>query len=161
MKLHVGCGKIVLPGYKNLDVIQYPHVDYCCDAKCVPCSNETFNEIYSRHFLEHLDWWDAVIVVKEWHRLLVNNGKVICIVPNLEFHAKQLLLGGQSQYIKKTNLEHAIAGFYGWSDSKHPYMAHRYGYTPKTLAELFDANGFRSISECKKEHEITLIANKK
>lgn len=160
-KLHVGCGKINLRGYESLDVISYPHITYNCSASVIPCEDKRFSEVYSRHFLEHLDWWDAIVVVKEWRRVLSDDGVVICIVPNLEFHAKQLFMEGNSAYVKKTNLEHAIASFYGWSDRKHPYMAHRFGYTPKTLAKLFDSNGFISTTECKREHEITLSANKK
>ena len=56
MKLHIGCGKKYLDGYKHLDVINFDHVDFVCDTRKLPIiENESVSEIYACHILEHVE----------------------------------------------------------------------------------------------------------
>ena len=137
MKLHVGCGPKKLDGYMHLDIVKFPHVDFCCPAWDVPVDNNHFEEIYSRHLLEHFYPWEAQDAVREWARILTHDGVLKIILPDLAYTAKQLLLGGMSKRLPtKTNYEHAMAGLYGWVRKDKPFMAHHWGYTKQSLTDL-------------------------
>jgi len=137
MKLHVGCGRIKLDGYQHLDIVEFPHVDYCCPAWDVPVSDGIFDEVYSRHLFEHFYPWEANDSMREWRRILKDDGKLKMILPDLEYSVKQLFWEGMSgRLTKKTNQEHAMANMYGWVSEGKLHMAHHWGYTQKTLSEL-------------------------
>ena len=139
MKLYVGCGPQKLKGYMHLDIVSYPHVDFQCPAQKIPVSNGYFDEIYSRHLVEHFYPWEAKDAIREWYRVLKDDGVVKMVLPDLEFSARQLLQGGMSQRLPtKTNYEHAMAGLYGWVSEAKPFMAHHWGYTRKTLSDLVE-----------------------
>ena len=74
MKLQLGCGKIPLNGYINLDIIKYPWVDVVCDLNKFPWpfSDSQFEEVYANSVLEHLD--DTLRTMGEIHRILKPNG---------------------------------------------------------------------------------------
>ena len=152
MKLHVGCGPKKLEGYKHQDVVAFPHVDYCCPAWEVPVADGTFEEIYSRHLFEHFYPWEADDVLREWHRILTDDGKIVMLLPDLAYHAKQLFLDGPCPVNPITsNYDHAMAGFYGWVKKEKPYMAHHWGYTSRTICQKI-APYFYDI-EIHREHE--------
>jgi len=90
--LELGCGaQKTVPHAVGVDRIQkgeiIPHVgklsvaDIVSDVtKGIPLPSEDFDFIISRHILEHC--MDVVSVLKEWKRLLRENGKIIIAVPN-------------------------------------------------------------------------------
>lgn len=162
MKLHVGCGKRKLAGYQHQDIVQYAHVDFCCPSWKVPVADGVYDEIYSRHMFEHLYPWEAQDTLNEWKRILKSGGRVVMIVPDLGFHAKQLFLPGDSAFRHRptTNFDHALAGFYGWVSSKEKYMAHHWGYTRDSLVALL-SNSFVNVALLpSKESEIHAVAIK-
>lgn len=54
-KLNIGSGKDIRKGWTNLDVIQLPGVDVVHDLeKPLPFENDTFDEVYASHILEHI-----------------------------------------------------------------------------------------------------------
>jgi len=145
VKLDVGSGKASVEGYRHLDNVPYPHIDYVCDAASTPIGDGEVSEIRSRHFLEHLDRDHVRRVLAEWRRILKPGGAVHVWAPDIIYHGAQLSLPGKSQYLPhKTNFEHAMAGLYGWP-TETPNMVHKWGYTPKTLQILFVSAGFRNV----------------
>ena len=71
MKLHIGCGKKYIPGYKHLDVINFDHVDFVCDTrKLTMIEDNSVSEIYACHILEHVERNEVVSVLREWNRVL-------------------------------------------------------------------------------------------
>jgi len=109
MKLHIGCGKKFIPGYKHLDVIDFEHVDFVCDTrKLTMIEDESVSEIYACHILEHVERNEVVEVLREWNRVLKVDGVLRVAVPDFEsvvaeyqekkdLHCFQgLLYGGQT-----------------------------------------------------------------
>lgn len=141
IRLDVGGALNPAPGFKVLDIIEGSNVDYVCPAWNTPLPDSSVIELRARHFLEHLTLDEAKATAKEWLRILQVHCSAEVTVPNIAFHAKQLLLPGTSQYVPRTNFEHALAGFYGWQ-GRGPNMLHRYGYTQDTLLALFQEAGF-------------------
>lgn len=163
MKLHVGCGKIIKAGYKHQDIVDYPHIDYRSPSWEIDEGDNVFDEIFSRHFFEHLHPWEAEDTLKEWHRVLKKDGIIVMSLPDLDFHIKQFHAIGDSELMarKVSNRDHALAGLYGWCDRKHPWMAHRWGYTRESLKVLlskyFKVIEFQKCKAC----DISVIAKEK
>jgi len=75
-KIDLGCGKNIKEGFIGIDKILGVDID----KVGIPFPDETINEIYSFHFLEHTD--DLVFVFKEIHRVLKSNCIAEVIVPH-------------------------------------------------------------------------------
>lgn len=146
-KLHIGCADVRLPGYVNIDCRETSATDIVSpawDIRGVPPG--TVSEIYSRHMLEHLDPDDASKALVHWHSLLAPDGVIHVIVPDIEFHAKQLLGLEESKF--PDQMQHAHAGFWGWrveSRGGSREDAHRWGYTIATLSKELALAGFHNI----------------
>jgi predicted SAM-dependent methyltransferase len=147
IKLHVGCASKRLEGYINIDSRQTDATDHVCDAGAITIvSAGTVSEIYARHMLEHLDPNDAIRTLKHWHDLLAPTGFLQVIVPDITFHAQQLL-GLTRSSMEDQNL-HALAGFWGWRDETRGGSkedAHRWGYTEKSLVQILLDLGFTDV----------------
>jgi predicted SAM-dependent methyltransferase len=73
LKLNVGCGKIKLPGWVNIDI--EPSADLIIDIrKGLPLDDGSVNFIYSEHFLEHLTYEEGRKVLEEFQRCLKVGG---------------------------------------------------------------------------------------
>jgi len=80
----------------------------------LPLQSQTVEEIYSRHFFEHLTPSEADRTLIEWRRVLKLDGKIRMIIPNLLYHCKQIFIEGQSEFVKESNFNHALYSIYGW-----------------------------------------------
>lgn len=146
MKLEVGAGGSPRPGYKHLDVVPGRDIDFVCPAWKTPLADGSVEEVYARHFLEHLSPAEADRTLREWLRLLAPGGAAHVVVPDLAFHGAQLLMKGDSEFFarkKVSNVTHALCSIYGWPGEKG--MRHRWGYTPATLRALFVGHKFAEV----------------
>lgn len=83
MRLHLGCGRNILPGYINLDKQNYPGVDTCSDITSgIPYPDNWFDYIVSQDLLEHIHPEKKVFVINEIHRILKPGGIMEHNVPN-------------------------------------------------------------------------------
>ena len=81
LKLNLGCGQKLLPGYVNCDVLPHIPADRHFDLNTFPYPFEadSVDEIFMDNVLEHLD--DVVAVMGELHRLLRPGGRLRMLVP--------------------------------------------------------------------------------
>lgn len=144
VKLHVGCADKKLDGFINIDTRETSATDIVADAwKIEGIEKGEVALIYSRHMVEHLDPNDARATLRHWHDLLMDSGILHVIVPDIVFHAKQLL--GLDQSTFPDQMMHAFAGFWGWRDEHRGGArqdAHRWGYTYETLQQELKDAGF-------------------
>jgi len=153
VKLNIGCGTTKKEGYKGVDINPSVGADFCCQAWELPLAANSVDEIYARHFIEHVSLQMAKKTLLEWKRVLKDSGMIYLIFPNLEFHCKQLLLPGQSEFVTTSNFEHAMAGLYGWTAAytSAPFMEHKWGYTKSSFSLLAEDVGLLPIFEdCRK-----------
>lgn len=138
LKLHIGCADKKLDGFINIDVRKTNATDIVAPAWDISdIKNNSVDVIYTRHMLEHLDPNDARLALNHWFDLLKDDGILHLIVPDIEFHAKQLL-GLVKANRFENQVEHAFAGFWGWRDETRGGSredAHKWGYTQNTLFE--------------------------
>jgi SAM-dependent methyltransferase len=81
LKLNLGCGHFILPGWVNVDVASLPGVDVVHDLNKLPLpfENESVDEILCDDVLEHLDYPP---ILKDCHRILIAGGKLRVHVPH-------------------------------------------------------------------------------
>lgn len=74
LRLHLGCGRNILPGYENVDLYPYPGVDRACDARELPYADNSVDFIYSCALIEEFGRWEWVDVLKHWWAKLKPGG---------------------------------------------------------------------------------------
>jgi len=147
MKLDVGCGSSCRQGYFGVDIDPLSGAYFVCNAWEIPIADHLVDEIYARHFWEHLNPCMARKTLVEWKRILRPTGKVRLIFPDLEYHCGQIFWPGKSEFVDAPNFDHALAAFFGWTagDNPNPFMEHKWGYTRKSLKEFVVSFGFMPI----------------
>jgi len=150
MMLHMGCGNVRIEGCVNVDCRATEAADLVAPAWDLrSIESESVEYIYARHMLEHLSIQDAGRSLIEWRRVLCVGGIVHLVVPNLLFHARQLL-GGVACPSVEDQERHAFAGFYGWQNANFGGAnedAHRWGYTPTSIEKLLASSGLEKTDD--------------
>ena len=85
MKLHLGCWHRNIPDFINVDLCDMPHIHYKSSIDDLSMfENESAELIYSSHSFEYFDRFEAVNVIKEWHRVLKKGGTLRLAVPDFD-----------------------------------------------------------------------------
>ena len=138
MKLHIGAGERYLPGYKHLDIIDRPHIDYVCDIRDLSrFADETVVEIYACHVLEHVNRHEILDMLKEWHRVTMRGGVLRLAVPDFKAIVDEYISGG--------TLDSVLGLLYGGQD--YEYNFHYQTYDLDRLSILLTKAGFGNIKE--------------
>lgn len=82
LRLNIGGGQRVKPGFYNLDIIEMPGVDIVANLEeaLSALPDNCVLEIYSRHVLEHISRFTELIA--ELHRVTRSDGRIEIIVPH-------------------------------------------------------------------------------
>lgn len=149
MKLEIGCGKRPRAGYATCDIRDLPQVDYVCPADALPFEDNSIDEIYSRHVVEHFTLKEFLKVLQEWNRVLKVGGQVYIICPNLLWHLKQVLEGSHESLYTKTSGQNArywgFGSLFGWQQDE--YDVHKFGYYFELLRDILAEFGFTQIED--------------
>ena len=100
-KIEIGSGKNKRDGYESCDIRDIPGIDHVCKADELPFADNSIDEIYSRHLIEHFTLKEFLKVLVEWNRVLKVGGKLHIICPNLLWHLKQIIKGTHKSFYKK------------------------------------------------------------
>lgn len=73
-KLEIGPGSSPLPGFESLDIVRRPGVTHIGHAAHPPFPDNTFDEVYASHVIEHVEWFEVEGAVAEWARILKPGG---------------------------------------------------------------------------------------
>lgn len=84
MKLHLGCGRTILPGWTNLDSAALPGVDLVVDLEAcvpnrIPLEDDTVAEFLAAHLLEHIK--TPLPLMEELHRIARPGARLTVRVP--------------------------------------------------------------------------------
>jgi predicted SAM-dependent methyltransferase len=85
-RLHLGCGKVRLPGWLNIDVdATLSTVDIVCNLSTgIPIRDASCQLIFSEHLLEHMPADRGVEFLRECRRVLQPGGVVRIAMPSLD-----------------------------------------------------------------------------
>jgi len=151
LKLNLGCGDKILPGYVNVDVVEARagmKPDVICDLHdLVPFADASAEEILSVHVVEHFWRWEIRDVLKEWVRVLKPGGRMVVECPNLESACRTFLENPQQNAREDQAGQRTMWVFYGDPKWKDPLMIHRWGYTPESLGALMHEVGLAEVRQ--------------
>lgn len=158
VKIEFGCGETpTKKDFKTCDVRNLRGIDFVCNAWEIDSlvEHNTVDEIYSRHFLEHLTFIQVDKYLKSCMNILKSNSIFECEVPNMDFHIQQ--------WIEGKEMKHAIAGFWGWQREGmfNTWDIHKSGYNFKLLKEKLLQHGFINVQQLEsKPQNLSVIAYK-
>lgn len=155
MRLHLGSGPVILPGWVNIDVRPYPGVDRVLDVRDgLPFEN--VSHIFAEHFIEHFELEDALRIVRECRRVLSDDGVLRLTTPNLDwvwatsYASRWAATSDTTATIDIASWRHDEAaardcvtlnrGFRAWG--------HKFLYNAAMLTELLHRAGFAKVDWC-------------
>ena len=142
-KLHSG-GKTQHPEWEIFNILPGEDVDHVGDAQDLSrFDDETFDEIYASHILEHFDFTGSLqTALKEWHRVLKPEGKLYISVPDMDILCKLFLM---RERLSKENRFHIMRLMFGGHTNKYDY--HYVGLYADSLKDILTITGFREIRQ--------------
>jgi predicted SAM-dependent methyltransferase/glycosyltransferase involved in cell wall biosynthesis len=153
VKLDIGCGGKPRAGFTGVDVRPLPGVGVVCNAweldRHVPPAS--VSAIYGRHFFEHLTYAQGRAALLAFHKVLRPDGELHLIVPDILYHARQLLHPNphapSEHSARWTHREHAIGSLWGWQrgESNELWDVHKAGYDEELLGKTLREAGFTRI----------------
>jgi SAM-dependent methyltransferase len=155
MRLHLGCGSVILPGWVNIDLRPLPGVDRQLDVRAgLPF--EGVQAIFAEHFLEHFDLDEGAALLRECRRALAPDGVLRLTTPNLDwvwatsYASRWSASSPTSATIDLDRWKHDEAAardcltlnraFHGWG--------HRFLYNRAMLEEALRRAGFAELVWC-------------
>lgn len=153
-KLNIGAGKTRKPGFISVDAYN-KKADIVAPAHNTGYYQESVDEIFSSHMIEHIDRAQLNIVISHWYEILKKGGSVTVLVPNAYIYLKEWIDNydvGNFGHLEDWGTRW-IMGFEG----KGVGMYHTNLFCKETLIRLFERNKFL-VSKC--EETETRIKNK-
>lgn len=127
VRLHLGCGNKIWPGWQNVDL--HEEADVQADCRKLPFDADYADEIQSIHFIEHIPRLDLENTLIDWYRVMKPGAKLVLELPCLNKMA-QLIVNGE------TNLRLTVLGIFGDPRDPKPGMMHQWAYTKEELTEI-------------------------
>jgi len=138
MKLHIGCGNVILPGWINLDIENLPGIYIQDDVRTLnKIADESCDIIYASHVLEHVGRHEFETVLKTWNKKLKMNGILRLAVPDFE---KAVLW-----YMQTKQILDIVGLVSGGQKTKFDY--HQMIFDRKMLTDALKKCGFGNIRE--------------
>jgi len=139
LKLHLGCGERVIPGWFHVDQCGAEHIDLQTDVSDLSgIEDESCLIVYASHVLEYFDWEQAKKeVLPEWRRVLAKGGLLRVSVP--DFGAISRL------YQADLPLSWFVGPLYGRMLVNGKWVYHRCVYDERTLKALLLQSGFTNF----------------
>lgn len=134
-KLHIGAGRVHLPGWINIDLFDTHHQDLYCDLTRLPWDPCSFDEIYCCHVLEHCHRRMIAATIYHWVQMLRAGGKLRLAVPNFDAVCER--------YADTGDLPELLGLLYGRQD--HPKNNHFIVFDFNTLKRHMELAGLYNV----------------
>ena len=178
--LHVGCG----PNYKDrttpgfasgdwkevrLDIDESVNPDIISSVLDLSViDSESFDAIFSSHNIEHVYTHEVPIMLREFLRVLNDDGYFVVNCPNLIPVARLIVEDKLTEpaYISPAGPISPLDILHGHGASikrGNEFMAHKTGFTPKSLDAALSEAGFKSIGMLARDAQLDIwaVATKK
>ena len=153
--MQMGCAYSPLEGWYNCDLFTLSRkVNYINATKRLPIADNTFQNVFTEHFIEHLSLEQGRFFFHEAYRIMKPGGVIRTATPNVQFlfdlynkktksHEKYIEWCTKKYFPKE--LVHPVNVinnmFYGYG--------HRFIYDPEFMQEILKECGFKSIRICR------------
>jgi predicted SAM-dependent methyltransferase len=134
-RLHIGSGKVYLPGWTNVDLFSNAKADLYCDMMRLPFEKESFDLIYACHVLEHAHRHTVYAVLHHWRELLKPEGILRLAVPSFDAIIQR--------YKDTGDLAELMGLLYGGQN--HPLNVHAVAFDDTSLRAALEKVGFKEI----------------
>jgi len=148
-KLHLGSGKVVIPGWYNIDLDPQSgsKVHKMDLSNPLPFPDASVSMIFSEHLIEHMPKNKGLRFLKECYRVLRAGGTMRFGWPDFSKHIEAY--NTKDKKYREGMLKHMKPGIVGtWDEFFADLLyswGHRYMYTPELLTEFFKAAGFEKV----------------
>jgi len=139
-RIHLGCGKVHIPGFVNIDIKWQPGVDEVADVRYLSPRKyppESADLIYASHVLEHFNRWEYASILSRWHNILKIGGIIRLAVPDF--------IALTDHYAKKGVLSDIIGLLYGGQDYRE--NRHYWIWDFASLKSDLESIGFKDVRE--------------
>jgi GT2 family glycosyltransferase/predicted SAM-dependent methyltransferase len=144
LRLNLGCGTFHLEGFVNVDMQEAVRPDLVCDILDLPYEEESVDEIYAGHILEHFDWKDGEVALHYWMTLLKPGGKISVCVPDIDYLMKEYVANPSPEKLRELN------DLYIYSYCQ--VSPHKYAYSAALLKEAMETAGFVDLKRMPVDH---------
>lgn len=152
MRINVCCGRHVLEGWTNVDLIASDHPkakgrvpDILADMSDIPLPDGCADELLCVHGVEHVYPWVLDRALREWLRLLKPGGLIAIETPDLLKCCQNVL--EDYKLPKKHPDQMGVFGLYGDYTLEDEFMMHKFLYSPRSLREKLEHIGYVDIRE--------------
>ena len=135
IKLNLGCGTKLEPGYVNIDLYN-PAADMKADAKKLPLPDNWADEIMAIQMFEHLSPFEVKGALAEWRRVLKPNGKLVLEMPDILAVCRNFERSTKDERYRLLNV------IYGTTQIEHPHL---FGWYDEILGDHLSDAGFKNI----------------
>jgi predicted SAM-dependent methyltransferase len=139
-KLHLGCGwRNFGKDWVHIDAGDYPHLD-SNDITNLPFEDNSVDIIYASHVLEYFDREEVSSLLKEWNRVLKQNGLLRIAVPDFESIC--------NLYTKhQLKLETFLGPLYGKMPMGSNTIYHKTCYDFESLKRLLENYNYHNVKK--------------
>lgn len=151
IRLHLGCGGMRWKDFINVDL--HPHdpkiqdksrcgcaADVVADIRNLGLPDQSVDEIFASHVIDHFTRWVCIDMLRDWHRMLKVQGTLVIEVA--DFWRCVLWLFHPC----RKNRELAKSQFYGNQQDCLDYETHRYVWSAEELKHtLLKDIGFQCV----------------
>jgi predicted SAM-dependent methyltransferase len=134
MMLDIGCGDNRVEGAIALDMRKTTHVGILADARNLPFRDDAFDHVFSSHLIEHFSHRETKSVLREWIRVLRQDGIIEIKCPDLRARALLFFFNPSWQNVRN---------IYGEQD--YVENEHRCGFAFNNLKSLLQECGISNI----------------
>lgn len=158
IRLNLGCGDKLLPGYINVDAApsrkgQKP--DVVCDIRNLDqFKTGIADEILAVHVIEHFYYWEVVSLLVGWNRVLKPGGLLVLECPNLLSACVEILRNPVRASLPGFEGQQGMWPLYGDPSWKDPLMCHKWAYTPESLGLVLAKAGFVNVRQEKAQYKL-------
>ncbi len=154
MKVNLGSGDRPLPGFLNVDVLPDAEgVDVVADiSDHLPFEDGSASVVYASHLLEHFPHSRSVDILREWHRILEPDGRLLVAVPDL-LEIANILVSKPGWFMPPHNPW--LGAIYG--GQKDDWDFHKAGFTEPWLKHLLGLAGFSQVEKVDRFDETGIL----
>lgn len=139
MKLNLGSGDKVKPGYVNVDIRPEGHPDIVADIRTVAFPGNQFDEILMFDLIEHVSYVEGKALLRRCSEWLAPNGVLLLHTGNMAYCALCLAEGEDREAMRW------VFGTLGEGETNYLYGYHRWGYSKASITNTLEQVGLEVL----------------